>query len=86
VLGFICLLTIAICGLAAAPVWSVGVSTIALATLSYARHHALFRRAADIGMQEAIDRTLVESVLNGLVASLAAYGCGAALRFLSLGP
>jgi hypothetical protein len=83
-LGFICLLTVALCGLIAAPAWSVGVSTIALATLSYTRHHALFRRAADLGMQDAIDQTLVGSVINSLVASVVAYGGGAALRFLSL--
>ena len=85
-LGLICILTATICGLLAVPAWSVPVAAVALASVSYARHHALFRRAADLGMQEAIDQTLVGSLLNGLVASTAAYGCGAALRFLSLGP
>ena len=84
-LGLICILAVAICGLLAAPAWSVPISALALASISYARHQRLFRRAADIGMQEAIDQTLIGSVLNGLVASAMAYGCGAVLRFLSLG-
>ena len=83
-LALICILSVSLCGLLAVPAWSVPIATIALATVSYARHQALFRRAADLGMQEAIDQTLVGSLVNGLVASIAAYGCGAALRFLSL--
>jgi hypothetical protein len=83
--GLMSILTVAVCGLLSAPAWSVPVAALALASVSYARHHPLFRRAADLDMQDAIDQTLVASVLNGLVASGMAYGCGAALRFLSLG-
>jgi len=84
-LGFICLLTVAFCGLAGAPAWSVLASAAALATASYMRYQTLFRRAADLGLQDAIDQALVRSLANGLVASAAAYGCGAVFRFLSLG-
>ena len=84
VLAFLSILLVACCGLAGAPMWSVPVATLALATISYARHHLLFRRAADLGLQGEIDHTLMESLFNGLVASTAAYGCGAALRFLSV--
>lgn len=83
-LGLVCILAVSLCGLVAVPGWSVAVGAIALTSISYARHHALFRRAADIGMHEAVDQTLIGSLLNGLVASLAAYGCGVMLRFLSL--
>ena len=79
------ILLVALCGLAAGPIWSVPVAALVLSTISYARHHILFRRAADIGLQNEIDHTLIGSLLNGLVASAAAYGCGAALRFLSGG-
>src|SRR5215470_462258 len=85
VLGFLAILAVALCGLAGAPAWAVPVAAIALASVSYARHHHLFRRAADLGLQDAVDQTLVRSLANGLVASAAAYGCGAAFRFLSLG-
>jgi hypothetical protein len=84
VLALLSILLVAFCGLVAAPLWSVPLSAIALASVSYAGRNALFRRAADLGMQEAIDQTLGRSLLNGLLASSAAYGCGAALRFLSL--
>jgi hypothetical protein len=79
------ILVVSFCGLAAAPVWSVPVAALALATISYARHHVMFRRATDLGLQEAIDHTLLGSLMNASVASAAAYGCGAAIRFLSLG-
>jgi hypothetical protein len=65
--------------------WSVPVAAIALATISYARQHLLFRRAAGLGLQDEIDYTLVGSLANGLAASAMAYGCGAVLRFLSVG-
>jgi hypothetical protein len=84
-LAFLAIILVAFCGLGAAPMWSVPVAALALATISYARHLLLFRRAADLGLQDEIDHTLVGSLLNGLVASTAAYGCGAGLRFLSAG-
>lgn len=84
-LGFLAILAIAFCGLAGAPAWTVPVAAVALASVSYARHYLLFRRAADLGLQDAIDQTLIRSLANGLAASAAAYGCGAAFRFLSLG-
>ncbi len=84
-LGLLAILAVALCGLTAAPAWTVAISAIALASVSYARHYALFRRAADLGLQDATDQTVVGSLVNGLIASVAAYGCGAALRYLSLG-
>ena len=83
--AFIAILIVAFCGLAAAPGWCIPLAAIALASISYAQRYALFRRAQDAGLQAEIDRTLVASLFNGLVASTVAYGCGAALRFLSVG-
>lgn len=85
VLGYFTILVAAVCGLAGAPAWTVIVAAIALSSISYARHTPLFRRAGALGMQDAIDQTLVASLVNGLLASAAAYGCGAALRILSGG-
>jgi hypothetical protein len=84
-LAFIAILLATCCGLAGVPVWSVPLAAVALSTISYARHHLLFRRAANLGLQDEIDFTLAGSLLNGLIASAAAYGCGAVLRFLSVG-
>ena len=84
-LGFLAILAVGLCGLLAAPAWTVLLAAVALATISYARHQMLFRRATDLGMQDAIDQTLLASLLNGLLAGAAAYGCGAVLRFLAAG-
>lgn len=84
-LGLLAILAVSLCGLAAAPLWSVPLAAAGLASVSYARHSVLFRRAADLGMQDAIEQTLLGSVVNSLAASLLAYGCGAALRLLALG-
>jgi hypothetical protein len=84
-LGYFTILVSALCGLAGAPAWSVLVAAIALSSISYARHMPLFRRAGDLGMQDAIDQTLVASLLNALLAAGAAYGCGVAFRVLSVG-
>ena len=84
-LSLLAILTAAICGLVDVPAWSIACSGCALTSLSYARHHLLFRRAADLGMQSAIDSTLLSSLLNGLAASAMAYGCGVVLRFLAAG-
>jgi hypothetical protein len=85
VLGFLAILAAALCGLAGAPAWSIPVAAIALASVSYARHYLLFRRAANLGLQDAIDQTLLRSLINALVASTMAYGCGLVFRFLSIG-
>ena len=84
-LGFLAILAAALCGLTAAPAWTVAIAALALASASYARHNVLFRRAADLRLQSAIDHTLAMSLFNGLIASSAAYGCGVALRYLSSG-
>jgi hypothetical protein len=83
--AFLSILLVVFCGLVAAPMWSVLVAAIALASLSYARHFVLFRRAADLGMQDEIDRTLLGSLVNALAASAVAYSCGMVLRVLSVG-
>lgn len=82
-LGYCTILVAAVCGLIGAPLWSVVVAAIALSSISYARHTPLFRRAGELGMQDAIDETLVVSLFNGLLAAGAAFGCGAALRVLA---
>ena len=84
-LGYLTILISAVSGLVAAPAWLVVMGALALSSISYARHHLLFRRAGDLGMQDAIDQTLIASLCNGLLAAGAAYGCGAAHRVLSVG-
>jgi hypothetical protein len=85
VLGLLAILAVALCGLAGAPAWTAPVAAISLASVSYARNYVLFRRAANLGLQDAIDQTIVRSLVNALAASTMAYGCGLAFRFLSQG-
>jgi hypothetical protein len=82
-LGYFTILVAAVCGLAGAPAWTVIVAAIALSSISYARHIPLFRRAGNLGMQDAIDQTLVASLFNGLLAAVAAFVLGTVLRVLS---
>jgi hypothetical protein len=84
-LALLSILVTGLCGLAAAPLWCVPLAAIALASISYAGHHLLFRRANDLGLQDEIDRTLIGSLVNAFAASTVAYGCGAVLRLLSVG-
>lgn len=83
VLPIATLLLCALSGLLALPAWIAVLTAVALATISYARHAPLFRRAGDLGMQDAIDQTLVASLVNAFFASGMAYGCGIALRVLA---
>jgi hypothetical protein len=83
VLGYFTILVAAVCGLAGAPAWTVIVAAIALSSISYARHTPLFRRASALGMQDAIDQTLVASLFNGLLAAAVAIGFGSLLRVLA---
>lgn len=84
-LAYFVILASGMCGLANAPAWSAIVAAIALSSISYARHQSLFRRAGELGMQQAIDQTLFSSLINSLAAAAVAYGCGAALRYLAGG-
>ena len=82
-LSYTIILVTSVCGLFGAPVWTVVPAAVALSSLSYARHMALFRRAGDLGMQQEIDQTLVVSLFNSLLAAAAAFGLGVVLRVLS---
>lgn len=84
-LGFVAINATILCGLTAAPLWTVAASTLALASFSYGRHVLLFRRAADLGLQDGVDQTILGSLVNCLAASAMAYGSGAVFRYLSLG-
>jgi hypothetical protein len=82
-LPLIAIFSCGLSGLLGLPAWIVALAAVGLATVSYVRHLPLFRRAGDLGMQGAIDQTLIASLINGLLA--AAYGCGVVLRVLSAG-
>lgn len=62
--------------------YAVAGCAIALVSLSYAEHASLYRRGHEMGHARVIDLVMLKSVLNALVASIAAYGGGLVFRFM----
>ena len=74
---------VSICGYIHAPIWSVGLATIALSSLSYGKHYYLYRRGTELGLYDVVDQTFKASLLNALVATMVAYAVGALVRMIS---
>jgi len=83
VLGFIPIFAASVAGFANVGIWAVAARAIALASTSYAEHHALYRRGQELGLTDLTRATAVRSFGNGLLASGGAYACGYLLRFLN---
>lgn len=81
VLSYLAIFAVSLCGYAGLPIWVVGAATIALASLSYAEHHRLYKRGAELGLFSLVDATLVGSLFNALCATAVAYGFGVIVRF-----
>ncbi len=82
VLGFISIFAASVAGFANVGVWAVAACAIALASTSYAEHHALYRRGQELGLTDTLRSTVLRSFGNGLIASGAAYFCGWFLRLI----
>ena len=74
------LFIVAIAGYGGLPPWAIGVGTIALASLSYARHYLLYRRGAEFGLLDQMDTTMLSTVFNACAGSGMAYGAGFIVR------
>ena len=74
---------VSICGYVRAPIWSIGVATIAMSSISYAKHYYLYRRGTELGLHELVDQTFIGSLFNALVATSIAYAMGAIVRSMS---
>jgi hypothetical protein len=83
-LAYLTIFTASVSGFAGAPVWVVGLATIALASLSFAEHYCLYQRGSELGFFNLVDTTLISSLLNAIAASGMAFAAGAALRFLGV--
>ena len=68
-MDYLTLSVVALAGYAGAPAWAIAAATIALASLSYAKHHLLYRRGADLGLSDQMDATMLSSVFNAFAAS-----------------
>lgn len=81
-LGFISIFVASIAGYADVGLWAVAGCAIGLASVSYAEHHAVYRRGQELGLSDALRVTVLRSFGNGLVAAGAAYVCGWFLRLI----
>jgi hypothetical protein len=81
-LGFLTILAACIAGYGNLGVWAIAASAIALASASYAEHHALYKRGQELGLADTVRGSVVRSFGNGLVGAGAAYFCGWFLRLL----
>jgi hypothetical protein len=82
VLGFISIFAASVAGFANVGVWTIAACAIALASTSYAEHHALYRRGQELGLSDTLRATVLRSFGNGLAASCGAYAGGYLLRLI----
>jgi hypothetical protein len=80
-LGFLTILAACIAGYGNLGVWVIAALAIALASASYAEHHALYKRGQALGIADTVRAAALRSFGNGLVGAGAAYFCGWFLRF-----
>lgn len=81
-LGFISIFAASIAGFANVGIWAIVACAIALASTSYAEHHALYRRGQELGLTDTLRATVLRSFGNSLIAAGAAYFCGWFLRLI----
>lgn len=60
--------------------WTVAMTTAALVALSQFEYGGLYKRAQDLGFDDAAQSTLLQSILNGFVATSVAYAFGWVLQ------
>lgn len=81
-LGFISIFAASVAGYADVGLWAIAACAIALASTSYAEHHALYRRGQEFGLSNTLRSTALRSFGNGLAAASIAYICGWFLRLI----
>jgi hypothetical protein len=79
-IGYLAILGAALSGYAGLQPWAIAAAAIALASLSYAEHHRLYRRANEMGFSSLIDGVILRSFVNALIATGGAYGMGLVFR------
>ncbi len=81
-LGFLAIFAASVAGYGNLGLWAIAASAIALASASYAEHHALYRRGQELGLTDVTRAAVLRSFGNGLVAAGGAYLGGWLLRLL----
>lgn len=80
--GFISILAASVAGFTNVGIWTIAACAIALASTSYAEHHALYRRGQELGLTDTLRATVLRSFGNGMIAAGSAYFCGWFLRLI----
>lgn len=83
VLGFLSIFAASVAGFANLGIWAIAACAIALASTSYAEHHALYRRGQELGLTDTLRTTLLRSFGNALLASGGAYAGGYLLHLFN---
>ena len=83
-LGFLAIFGAAMAGYAGSQPWVIAGAAIALMSLSYAEHYALYRQAQERGEAELLQSVTLGSAFNALAATSLAYGCGLFLRLAAI--
>jgi hypothetical protein len=84
-LSYLTIFAASLSGYASMPVWTIAAATVAVASLSYAESHHLYRRGTELGLSGQVDATLIGSLFNALLGTTVAYVGGVVVRLLSLG-
>ena len=81
-LAYLAILGAALAGYAGGPVYAIAAAAIALASISYAQYEDLYERGRELGLTRILNRVVLRSLLNGLLAAGVAYSGGWALKWL----
>ena len=81
-LAYAAIIATALAGLAGLGPWVICAGAIALASLSQWMFGDLYRRGREAGLTAIVDGTMLRSLGNAVVASIAAYGLGWGLRLI----
>ena len=78
--GYLAIFGAALAAYAGLGLWAIGASGIALASISHFDHAHAHERGRELSLHGIIDSVVVRSMLNGMIASGAAYGFGWLMR------
>lgn len=81
-IGFTAIFAAAVSGYAGLGLWAIGLTALALFSLSQAEYGHLYRRGRALGLSEVTTSTMLQSACNALLATTGAYAVGLVLRLV----
>ena len=80
--GFLTIFGACLAGYANLGPWAIAVAALGLLALSYHERQGLIRRATELGLDDAAERSLLGSLFNAVCATGVAYAIGVLLRII----